>query len=765
MYKRTNLKANKLYLLLFSLLLANQILAQQKIGLVLSGGGATGLSHIGVLKALEENGIPIDYITGTSSGALVGSLYASGFSPEEIESIVTSQEFYLMATGETEPNQHFLLREEEQHSGIISLSFSKDSILKRSLPTNLISSAYLDFEMMKGLGTVSASRSKNFDSLFVPFRCVASDIVKKQSVIFKNGDLNAAVRASMTYPFYFNSIRIDDVLLFDGGLYNNFPSDIMCNEFNPDFIIGSNVSNNAPPPEEDDVIGQLLNMMVTHSNFSISCENGFIISPKSNVTSFDFESVQEAIDDGYNTTMASMDSLQALIANRREKQVVENRRSKFKTDIVPLFVSDVSTTSKAKNVKFVTKSLMNKNTRLSSDEIEKRYFRTYSSSQINFLYPTLELKNDSSYTMNVQVRKARDFTLHLGGHLSSRPVNTAYFGISYQTMGNINTKTKLESYFGKFYGSTKASITLDLPAVYPISTQAYFTRNRWDYFRSFATFFEDVKPSFLVQNEIYAGLKISQPIGNNITHSIDGRGFQLSNSYYQTEDFTNSDTSDITNFSGGAVSWTLTQNSLNRKQFASSGHYFRFRARYVFGNEYSLSGSTAITPYELRQEHQWLNLSADYQSFIIDKPHFHLGIQAKLVFNSQTLFANYTASVLSMTEFSLVPDAKTYFLPEYRSPQFLGGGINSIFTIKKKIDLRIDAFLYQPLIEVSENPDGSLILSQPQNGETFMGSASAIYHSFIGPVRLTFNYFPGQLNPFAVQFSIGYVLFNERAIR
>jgi NTE family protein len=95
----------------------------------------------------------------------------------------------------------------------------------------------------------------------------------------------------------------------------------------------------------------------------------------------------------------------------------------------------------------------------------------------------------------------------------------------------------------------------------------------------------------------------------------------------------------------------------------------------------------------------------------------------------------------------------------------LGGGINSIFTIKKKIDLRIDAFLYQPLIEVSENPDGSLILSQPQNGETFMGSASAIYHSFIGPVRLTFNYFPKQLNPFAVQFSIGYVLFNERAIR
>jgi NTE family protein len=136
-----------------------------------------------------------------------------------------------------------------------------------------------------------------------------------------------------------------------------------------------------------------------------------------------------------------------------------------------------------------------------------------------------------------------------------------------------------------------------------------------------------------------------------------------------------------------------------------------------------------------------------------------------MVFNSQTLFANYTASILSMTEFSLVPDAKTYFLREYRSPQFVGGGLNTIFTIKKKIDLRVDAFLYQPFIQVIQNTDGTLELSQPFNGETFMASASAIYHSFIGPIRFTFNYFPRQSNPYALQFSIGHVIFNERAIR
>lgn len=761
------MKANKLYLLLFSLILVSHVTAQQKIGLVLSGGGATGLSHIGVLKALEENGIPINCITGTSSGALVGSLYAAGYSPEEIETLVTNKEFQLMVTGALKADQHFLLRDEEIHPGVVNVSFSKDSILKRSLPTNFISSAYLDFEMMKLLGTASASNHKKFDSLFVPFRCVASDIVKKKSVVFKDGDLNASVRASMTYPFYFNPTRIDDILLFDGGLYNNFPADVMYSEFSPDYIIGCNVSYNADPPDEDDLISQLTNMLVSYTDFSLPCEEGFIITPDSQIGSFDFENVQISIDDGYNSTMAVMDSLKTLIHERVSKNEVEAKRLKFRAGIVPIMISEVNSFSKENDITFVQKSLIRnkKNERIAINEMEKRYFKVYSTPQVEFLYPTLTLINDTTYSMDVQVRKARDFKVDLGGQISSRPVNTGYLGITFQTMRKINTKTKLETHFGKFYGSAKASFTLDLPAVHPISTNVYFTLNRWDYFRSFATFFEDVQPSFLVQNEIYMGMKISQSITNNIVSTFDGRAFNMSDNYYQTHDFTNSDTVDVTNFNGTSLSWSLTQNTLNRKQFASSGHYFRLKVRYVNGREHSTSGSTALTPYEVFKNHHWINLRLDYQSFIIDKTAFHLGIQGQMVFNSQTLFANYTASILSMTEFSLVPDSKTYFLPEYRSPQFVGGGINTIFTIKKKIDLRIDAFLYQPFIQVVENDDGSLQLSQPFKGETFITSASAIYHSIVGPIRFTVNYFPKQEIPIQFQFSLGYVLFNERAIR
>jgi NTE family protein len=135
------------------------------------------------------------------------------------------------------------------------------------------------------------------------------------------------------------------------------------------------------------------------------------------------------------------------------------------------------------------------------------------------------------------------------------------------------------------------------------------------------------------------------------------------------------------------------------------------------------------------------------------------------VFNSQSLFSNYTASLLSTTSFSLIPDVETYFLPEYRSPQFLAGGLNFVFSYSKRLDVRIDAYHFQTIKLLVQNADGTASYSQTLNGQTFIGSASLIYHSFLGPLRATLNYFPKQNVKFAFQISYGFVLFNERAVR
>ena len=306
---------------------------------------------------------------------------------------------------------------------------------------------------------------------------------------------------------------------------------------------------------------------------------------------------------------------------------------------------------------------------------------------------------------------------------------------------------------------------LEFPAIFPISTTGYFTLNRWDYFRSFATFFEDVQPSFLVQNELYAGFKLSIPVGNTMKSALDFRYFKNDDRYYQSDVFSNKDTADLTTFEGASVNWGIEKNTLNRKQFASSGHQLKFKARYVFGREHSIPGSTSFQNYEFTETRSWVNLNLEYQNFIIDHSMFHLGIHGQAVYNSRVLFSNYTATLLTLNDFNLLPDPATYFLPEYRSPQFGAAGLNTIFSPRKNVDVRFDIYLYQPLILVDQLDNGSIVFTDYFQGRTFVASASTIFHSFVGPIRATMNYYPKQSMPWSLQFSFGYVLFNERSVR
>lgn len=740
----------------------------QGVGLVLSGGGATGFAHIGVIQALEENGIPINYITGTSSGALIGAMYASGFSPDEIKEYVLSERFQLMTQGKVEQKHEFLLREDELNMGTLSFSFSLDSLFQKSLPTNFIRPELLDFEMMRIFGIASASNQYDFDSLFVPFRCVASDIVAKQSVVFSTGNLNEAVRASMTYPFYVNPIRINGTLFFDGGLYNNFPSDVMYHDFPVNFIIGSNVSYNADPPGEDDLISQLTNMLVSHTEFSIPCNSGIIIQPKTNIRTFDFKDVDEAIMAGYQTTIALMDSIKSLVPERVDPEEVKKRRALFRKKLLPLTISEVNTqNSQGMDESYIRKSILKNSRQQTIDEVilKRRYFRTYASPQVEYIFPTLTLKTDSTYALNLKVKESKPFRLDLGGIVSSRAINTGFVQLNYMRLDRVASTFQLGGYFGKFYGAGKANVDLHFPSYYPVSVSLYGVINKWDYFRNFMTFFQENKPSFLVQTETYVGGNFKMPLLNNSKSTFDYRYFQTVDNYYQTTQFTNKDTTDKTILYGNTISWTIEHNSLNRKQWANAGTLMQFKARFSDAHEHSTSGSTSAA-YDYRKYHQWFNLRGEIQTFPLHTRYFSFGVHALASITNLSLLNNYTVTLLNMNAFQPLPDMQTYFFPEYRSPQYVGGGLNVVFTIRKNFDIRFDGYLYQPYLSIVKNDsDGTFGYSKPFKGESQVAALSGIYHSPIGPLRVSLNYFPKQNTPFGVQFTYGFIIFNERAFR
>ncbi|HWY10924.1 MAG TPA: patatin-like phospholipase family protein, partial [Bacteroidia bacterium] len=178
------LKPKYLFLLIFAICI-NSIYGQ-KVGLVLSGGGSSGVSHVGVLKALEENNIPIDYIAGTSIGSLIGAYYAAGYSPQEIEKLVKSELFQKIFKGEIPPKYTYFLKKRDEYASwqTFKLTFSTKFI--NNLPTNFINSVPVDFYLMEAFCGPNAFAKNNFDSLVIPYRCIASDVESKKTVIFKD---------------------------------------------------------------------------------------------------------------------------------------------------------------------------------------------------------------------------------------------------------------------------------------------------------------------------------------------------------------------------------------------------------------------------------------------------------------------------------------------------------------------------------------------------------------------------------------------------
>ena len=273
-----------------------------RIGLVLSGGGARGAAHAGVLKVLEENRIPIDYIAGTSFGALVGGLYASGLSPDEI--IEWIREFdYQHAAADRPPRRALSFRrKQDDTSYALRLEFGfRDG--EFVLPRGLISAQELGFALR--VRALHSTRWRDFDDYPIPFRAVATDIERAQAVVLGDGSLADAMLASMAVPGVVAPVEIDGYLLVDGGLTNNLPVDVV-RAMGADVVIVVDVATPLSNRDElDDVIGvsaQVINLLGQEQARAAIASLGnddLLLQPDlGGIAAGDFELMGEAIDRG-----------------------------------------------------------------------------------------------------------------------------------------------------------------------------------------------------------------------------------------------------------------------------------------------------------------------------------------------------------------------------------------------------------------------------------------------------------------------------------
>lgn len=238
-----------------------------RIGLVLSGGGAKGFAHVGVLKVIEEAGIPVDYITGTSIGSIFGGLYALGYDAATIEKIVDNQNWETLLNNE--PRREFapVITKEEESRYLLSLPVKAKKI---AIPEGFLN-GQKTMELVTYL-SYGFHDVDDFSKLPIPFRCIAADIATGEEVVLDRGYLPKAIRASMSVPAVFAACEIDNRMLVDGGIVNNFPVD-RCREMGADIIIGVDIGDELMTQNKIRSIPDMISQLTTLLGFERTRKN------------------------------------------------------------------------------------------------------------------------------------------------------------------------------------------------------------------------------------------------------------------------------------------------------------------------------------------------------------------------------------------------------------------------------------------------------------------------------------------------------------
>ena len=312
-------------ILFFLLIIPFFLLAQQKqpkVGLVLSGGGAKGFAHVGILKEIEKAGIQLDYIGGTSMGAIVGGMFASGYTADQIEEIILSLDFMKMMQDKNPRASVSFFEKENGEKHVLSLPVEKGKI---GLPKGFSKGQNL-LSLITALMS-AATDETDFSKLPIPFFCIATDVETGGQILLEKGSLPLSMRASSSFPTLLTPVEIDGKLLIDGGVANNFPADILKGK-GMDIIIGVNVEGRLYEKEKLTSAIAILNQIVSYKMYGKSGDQKkyidvFIKPDLENFNVVDFGKSKEILQKGKEESLKFTTILKEIAAKQVSKHTVK----------------------------------------------------------------------------------------------------------------------------------------------------------------------------------------------------------------------------------------------------------------------------------------------------------------------------------------------------------------------------------------------------------------------------------------------------------
>ena len=387
-----------------------------RVGVVLSGGGAKGFAHIGVLKVIEESGLPIDYIGGTSMGSIIGGLYAMGYDLDTMIRLIKEQDWDAVMS-DAIPQKFISVDEKLMDRHYLATFPFRDKKIQ-------MKSAIHEGEMINLLLarlTSPAYKVEDYEELPIPFLCVATDIENAEAYEMTKGNLQRSIRASMSIPFYFAPVEVDDRLLVDGGLRNNFPVNNVKDK-GIDIIIGVDVQRDFHKKEELNSLAKILDQMIAMTDIDANSkakENVDIyIKPHlSKYGMMDFKSFDTIISIGEAAAREFLPQLQHLADSIRNIQdyTIEERPDVTPLDsiyVVSLKIEGV----RDENAAFIRKSFSKSYpTKIAMEDIEKSLMSIYATGYFKDIWYELT-PAPKGVSLKLHCHEKEEETVSVGAH-------------------------------------------------------------------------------------------------------------------------------------------------------------------------------------------------------------------------------------------------------------------------------------------------------------------------------------------------------------
>lgn len=742
----------------------------QRVGVVFSGGGAKGLYHVGILKALEENNIPIDYISGASMGAIVAGMYAAGYSPDEmIRFFITDSVQRWLSAKSSDLDNNYYFKKFEPTPTMISVKIDPKAVKSAAIqiPTNIISPYLLDLAFMRMLYPASAAAGNDFDSLMVPFRCNASDVYNKETVVFDKGSLPFAIRASMTIPLVFKPVTQDTVVLFDGGLYNNFPWQPLDSAFRPDILIGGICASNYENPSADNLVQQISVMTTSKTDYSLPDSLDVEIRRRFHeVGVLDYDKASYIIACGYEDAMRQMPAIRSRITRRISDGEIEAKRKAFRGRIKPLIFEQIDIEGLTpKQTEYVYHQLGIEPRQLFDVAyFDRKYMQVLAGGVFNGEFPEVTYNPETGFfRLKLTLHTQASMQFSLGGNISSTALNQGYAALSYRTVGHNVSTYAVQGYFGTFYNSVKVGGRHDIYTQFPFFVEYNYTYDNYDYKANHMNrYYRDKEWRYRTRNENTFSTSIAIPVLENAAfrgHLTLG----VTDDYYFRGQFTNADKPDRSCFTYANLTAEVQEQSLNYALYPNGGKEHILQLRFTEGLESYYPGTLPGASASFRTRNRnWFEVRYRREQYIPLAKWFTFGYLAEATVSNHPDFDNRLVTAMSLPAFQPIPLMRTMFMPEFRSKSYLGAGVIPVFNMANNFYLKSYAYAFVPQEVAYDHGWTGDIWNRLRKRTEFVFGGSLVYQTFIGPASLTLNKYSTGKSDWQLVFNFGYTLFSSR---